>query len=125
MSQPEERRCRNTACGKTRQRRASQPGHEGACGYCGPCYGRWARAGYPDAGPPPLRPPPPMRELSAIANARRAEEREDRKTDFAIWRRAGKGVGRAAFEVGVSKATGYRYEAELRRQRENDYLAVA
>jgi ribosomal protein L37AE/L43A len=77
-----------TSCGKPRK------AHQGARGWCQACYCRWAKAGRPTDGPPPVR-------------ARNAGRRED----YRWLRDIGEPIATAAQRVGITRETAQKWEA--------------
>jgi hypothetical protein len=75
-----------------------------ARGYCGTCYRRWARQGFPRGGPLPPAPRAPR--------ASRAARIED-YTELRSW---GVPDTRAAERLGVSTRTVLRYKQQLRQK---------
>lgn len=84
-------------CRCCRRSRAADPrSRHWARGYCGGCYDRWRKRGFPAEGPP-----------AVSARAARLE-------DYGDLRSFGLSPEAAARRLGVSARTAWRYEAELR-----------
>jgi hypothetical protein len=106
--------CRNPACRQPRRKRKDQGGWAGARGLCQPCY-EWARdCGFPDVIP--VR-GPRLFNLEA-AQAVQSEIRASRVEEYVLLRRMNIPPVIAGQRVGVSQSTAYRYESELREQRQ-------
>lgn len=109
--------CRNPDCRAPLRPRTGQRGYHGAHGYCRGCFDRWRKAGYPQSGPPPCKPRGGPRTTGAIAaNEARIRQAAERAEDYAELRSWGVAPADAATRIGVSAATGERYERRWRRQ---------
>lgn len=102
------RTCAAPHCGREftnpvyRRNAASYP-RRGHCGYCPPCYRRWADHGYPPQGPP-----------SPQRSGRKPGPVAGRVEDYAEFRALGLSRAEAALRLGITRRTIQRYETALR-----------
>jgi hypothetical protein len=102
-------------CQVPRRKRKGQGGWAGARGLCQPCY-EWARdCGFPDVIP---ERGPRRTDRWEAARVLQSEIRASRVEDYGDLRRMGVPAMIAGQRVGVSQSTAYRYESELREQRQ-------